>query len=150
MEPVFQFDLVLPARGHGSLTQALHQQLRAAILDGRLNAGTALPSTRATAAALEIARNTVVAAYDLLIAEGYAAAAPRRQAGRRGHRAAPSAEGAARGAESRRPAPQSGVADTAVTAVREGSARAQLSPGRSRASSFPARDLAAPVGARTA
>ena len=36
MEPVFAFDLVLPARGQGALTQSLHQQLRAAILDGRL------------------------------------------------------------------------------------------------------------------
>jgi len=69
---------MLPARGHGSLSQALHQQLRAAILDGRLAAGTLLPSTRAAAAALDVARNTVVAAYDLLIAEGYAE--PRRGA----------------------------------------------------------------------
>jgi GntR family transcriptional regulator/MocR family aminotransferase len=78
MGPVFQFDLVLPGRGRGSLTQALHQQLRAAILDGRLTASTPLPSTRAAAVALEVARNTVVAAYDLLIAEGYAE--PRRGA----------------------------------------------------------------------
>ncbi|KRB11539.1 PLP-dependent aminotransferase family protein [Lysobacter sp. Root690] len=72
MEPVFQFPLALPERGQGSLTQALHQQLRAAILDGRLTAGSALPATRQVASALGIARNTVVTAYDLLIAEGYA------------------------------------------------------------------------------
>lgn len=71
MEPVFPFDLALPARGQGSLTQVLHQQLRAAILDGRLAAGAALPATRRVAAVLGIARNTVVAAYDLLMAEGY-------------------------------------------------------------------------------
>ncbi len=70
MEPVFPFDLDLP-RGEGALTQALHQQLRAAILDGRLAAGAALPATRRVAMALGIARNTVVTAYDLLIAEGY-------------------------------------------------------------------------------
>ncbi|WP_046658203.1 PLP-dependent aminotransferase family protein [Lysobacter capsici] len=72
MEPVFQFPLALPERGQGTLTQALHQQLRAAIVDGRLAAGSALPATRQVASALGIARNTVVTAYDLLIAEGYA------------------------------------------------------------------------------
>ncbi|QWP77228.1 PLP-dependent aminotransferase family protein [Lysobacter sp. K5869] len=76
MEPVsegsvFEFGLSLPARGTGNLTHELHQQLRAAILDGRLAAGAALPATRQVAAGLGIARNTVVAAYDLLIAEGY-------------------------------------------------------------------------------
>jgi len=71
MEPVFPFDLDLPRRGAGTLAGALHQQLRAAILDGRLVAGTALPSTRRAASALGIARNTVVAAFDLLVAEGY-------------------------------------------------------------------------------
>ncbi|QRP65198.1 PLP-dependent aminotransferase family protein [Rhodanobacter sp. FDAARGOS 1247] len=70
MEPVFPFPVLLP-RGAGSLTQALHQQLRAAILDGRLPPHAALPATRKVAEALGVARNTVVAAYDLLIAEGY-------------------------------------------------------------------------------
>ncbi len=78
MEPVFPFDVRLPAPGGGTLTQALHQQLRAAILDGRLASGYALPATRKVADALGIARNTVVAAYDLLVAEGYAL--PRRGA----------------------------------------------------------------------
>lgn len=71
MEPVFPFPLTLPERGQGTLTQELHHRLRSAILDGRLVAGAALPATRQAAAALGIARNTVVAAYDLLIAEGY-------------------------------------------------------------------------------
>jgi len=71
MEPVFPFDLVLPDRGQGTLTQALHQQLRLAILDGRLASGLALPASRQVAVALGIARNTVVTAYDLLVAEGY-------------------------------------------------------------------------------
>lgn len=69
MEPVLPFTLALPA-GSGRTT-ALHQQLRAAILDGRLAAGAALPSSRGLASQLGIARNTVVAAYDLLVAEGY-------------------------------------------------------------------------------
>ena len=62
----------------GHLAHALHEQLRAAILDGRLLAGAALPSSRGLATTLGIARNTVVAAYDLLVAEGYVL--PRRGA----------------------------------------------------------------------
>jgi GntR family transcriptional regulator/MocR family aminotransferase len=73
MEPVLPFDLALPARGEGSLTDSLHRQLRAAILDGRLAAGAPLPATRRAAAALGIARNTIANVYDLLVAEGYIA-----------------------------------------------------------------------------
>jgi GntR family transcriptional regulator/MocR family aminotransferase len=72
MEPVLPFALVLPARGQGNRTQQLHEQLRAAILDGRLAANLPLPATRQLALTLGVARNTVVTAYDLLIAEGYA------------------------------------------------------------------------------
>ncbi len=54
----------------GGLTRTLHQQLRAAILDGRLPTGTAMPATRKAAEALRVARNTVITVYDLLIAEG--------------------------------------------------------------------------------
>lgn len=74
MEPVFPFDLALPGRGDGLLADALHRQLRAAILDGRLAAGARLPATRPAAAALGISRNTVAGVYDLLVAGGYVAA----------------------------------------------------------------------------
>lgn len=74
MEPVFPFDLALPGRGEGLLAEALHRQLRAAILDGRLAAGTQLPATRPAATALGVSRNTVAGVYDLLVAEGYIAA----------------------------------------------------------------------------
>ncbi|NMW25849.1 GntR family transcriptional regulator, partial [Rhodanobacter denitrificans] len=70
MEPVFPFPVNLP-RHHGKLAHELHRQLRAAILDGRLLAHASLPATRKVAEALGVARNTVVAVYDLLIAEGY-------------------------------------------------------------------------------
>jgi GntR family transcriptional regulator / MocR family aminotransferase len=70
MEPVFSFPVNLP-RSHGKLAHELHQQLRAAILDGRLPARSPLPATRKVAEALGVARNTVVTVYDLLIAEGY-------------------------------------------------------------------------------
>jgi GntR family transcriptional regulator/MocR family aminotransferase len=75
-EPVFEFPIRFDAEGGGGSgqhqrTRRLHEQLRTAILDGRLAAGATLPSTRQVAAGLGIARNTVIAAYDLLIAEGY-------------------------------------------------------------------------------
>jgi GntR family transcriptional regulator/MocR family aminotransferase len=79
MDPVFEFAIVLPARDSRGLLRALHGQLRAAILDGRLKPGLRLPSTRRLAGAYALSRNTVVAAYDLLLSEGYVVA--RRGAG---------------------------------------------------------------------
>jgi len=49
----------------------LEHALREAIRDGRLTAGARLPSTRTLAAELGIARGTVSAAYDQLVAEGH-------------------------------------------------------------------------------
>jgi len=77
-DPVFAIALDLPRAGEGRLADALHRQLRAAIIDGRLAAGSALPASRPAAEALGVARKTVVAAYDLLVAEGYVV--PRRGA----------------------------------------------------------------------
>ena len=71
MEPVFEFPLDLPPRGSRQILRALHGQLRAAILDGRLRPGLRLPSTRVVAQTLGVARNTALAAYDLLLSEGY-------------------------------------------------------------------------------
>lgn len=75
LETVFEFPLRFDSDvgdgGRHRRTRRLHEQLRAAILDGRLAAGSTLPSTRHVAAGMGIARNTVIAAYDLLIAEGY-------------------------------------------------------------------------------
>lgn len=56
------------AKGRG---QGLAAALRDAVRDGRLAAGTRLPSTRALAADLDIARGTVTRAYAELAAEGY-------------------------------------------------------------------------------
>lgn len=53
-----------------SRQQALYRSLRDAILTRRLAAGTRLPSTRQLAASLGIARNTVLFAYEQLVAEG--------------------------------------------------------------------------------
>ena len=56
-----------------SIARQLCAQLRQRILGGALPAGTRLPPTRALAAELGIARNTVLQVYDQLIAEGYLA-----------------------------------------------------------------------------
>src|SRR3712207_1016121 len=53
------------------LNRQLYQSLRAHILDGRLTPETKLPATRELAADLGVSRNTVIAAYDALLAEGY-------------------------------------------------------------------------------
>ena len=79
MKHPFGFPLALPERGSRQRMAALHGQLRAAILDGRLKPGLRLPATRELAETLEVSRNTVVAAYDLLLGEGYIEA--RRGAG---------------------------------------------------------------------
>lgn len=49
----------------------IHAELRSAIADGRLPAGTSLPSTRALANDLGVSRSTVVMAYDQLRNEGW-------------------------------------------------------------------------------
>ena len=53
------------------LGRSLEDALRAAIRDGRLPTGTRLPSSRALAADLGIARNTVADAFGQLVAEGW-------------------------------------------------------------------------------
>src|SRR5215813_3287096 len=49
----------------------VYQRLRAAILLGQLAPGTRLPSTRQMAADLGVSRNTMMSAFDQLMAEGY-------------------------------------------------------------------------------
>ena len=53
------------------LYRQIYDSLRSAILDGRLDPGTRLPSTRATARELGVARNTVIAVFEQLVAEGF-------------------------------------------------------------------------------
>ena len=48
-----------------------------AVLDGRLGAGTALPSSRELASLLGLSRNTVTSAYLQLMDEGFLEARPR-------------------------------------------------------------------------
>src|SRR5690606_32630878 len=58
-------------RAGGGRRRAIEAALRSAIRAGRLAPGTPLPSTRALASELGVARGTVVDAYDQLVAEGF-------------------------------------------------------------------------------
>ncbi|HIH2752730.1 TPA: GntR family transcriptional regulator, partial [Burkholderia lata] len=58
-------------RTAGDLSRQLAQALREAVRRGDVRPGDALPSTRLLAAALQVARGTVVDAYAQLIAEGF-------------------------------------------------------------------------------
>src|SRR2546423_9030372 len=57
--------------GAGTLAQQIYHALRRAILAGQLAPGARLPATRALAYELGVSRNTVLLAYDQLLAEGY-------------------------------------------------------------------------------
>jgi GntR family transcriptional regulator/MocR family aminotransferase len=61
----------LDRRSRLPLQRQLYDELRAAILAGRLSPGDRLPATRALAADLAVSRNTVTGAFDQLLAEGY-------------------------------------------------------------------------------
>ena len=74
-----EFHIDMPAAGSRERFAALHRQIRAAIIDGRLAAGVRLPTTRELALRLGVSRNTVLAAYEHLVAEGYLL--PRQRAG---------------------------------------------------------------------
>jgi len=68
-------DLHLDVNPDGArLGRSLEEALRAAVRDGRLPPGARLPASRALAADLGIARNTVADAYGQLVAEGWLAA----------------------------------------------------------------------------
>lgn len=53
------------------LWRQIYQSLRDRIISGQLKAGEALPSTRDLAKDLDVSRNTVCEAYEILIAEGF-------------------------------------------------------------------------------
>ena len=63
--------LTLNAKAKTPLYQQLYQQIRDAILVGKLSANTRLPASRHLARTLSTSRTTVVQSYDQLISEGY-------------------------------------------------------------------------------
>ncbi len=69
---VSSLDLTLNERpANVSLTRWLHEELRRAILDGRLSPGARLPATRDFARQYGVSRGTAVTAFEQLQAEGY-------------------------------------------------------------------------------
>ena len=60
-----------PRAAGATLLRWLYDEIRLAIVEGRLSPGARLPSTRSIASRYGVARGTVVAAFDHLIAEGY-------------------------------------------------------------------------------
>src|SRR6185369_2113267 len=77
MEPSLDYSLLISnftaSHGHHGWPRQrlLHECLRAAIRDGTLAPGTRLVATRALAAELGVARNTVLYAYEQLASEGF-------------------------------------------------------------------------------
>ncbi len=63
--------VALDRAGEEPLHRQLYRALRQAVVDGRLRPGERLPPTRALATEWGLSRNTVVTAYDTLLAEGY-------------------------------------------------------------------------------
>ena len=63
--------LVVDAASPVPMYRQVYEGLRDAILSGRLARGARLPSSRALAADLGVARNTVLQAFDQLRSEGY-------------------------------------------------------------------------------
>lgn len=68
----------LPRDGGQTIQSALRQSIIGAISDGRLAAGQRLPPSRTLAGQMGVARNTVIAVYEELVARGYLVAAERR------------------------------------------------------------------------
>jgi DNA-binding transcriptional MocR family regulator len=94
--------VVLDRSAGTPLAVQLADALRAAATEGTLRPGDRLPSTRELAAALRVSRTVTTAAYDQLLAEGWADG--RRGVGTFVVGSAPAARGAA--APSRRPEPK--------------------------------------------
>ncbi|MFJ5546350.1 PLP-dependent aminotransferase family protein [Streptomyces sp. NPDC093225] len=71
-----RLDLHIAPHPAGGRRSGLESALREAIHQGRLPAGTVLPSTRGLAAELGLSRGTVTAAYGQLVEEGYLTTRP--------------------------------------------------------------------------
>ena len=64
--------MYLELDGHGARYLQLIRALKASILSGRIPAGERLPATRTLARELGVSRNTVLVAYEQIVAEGFA------------------------------------------------------------------------------
>jgi GntR family transcriptional regulator/MocR family aminotransferase len=71
MDPLFEIELELPRKNARNAVRMLFEQLKAAIIDGRLTAGAKLPPTRKSAEFFGVSRNTASEIYERLLHEGY-------------------------------------------------------------------------------
>ena len=71
--PLLEIPIVLAPAGSRNRSRSLYLQLKQAIITGRLRPALSLPSTRTLSVALGVSRNTVVAAYEALLSDGYLA-----------------------------------------------------------------------------
>jgi len=70
MDSLFEIELERPIPGSRDAGHRLYRQLKQAIQDGRLAAGTRLPASRKSAHFFGLSRNTVAQVYDRLVNEG--------------------------------------------------------------------------------
>ncbi|MEP6731893.1 MAG: PLP-dependent aminotransferase family protein [bacterium] len=70
MDPLFEIELERPVPGSGEAGRSLYRQLKDAIHDGRLAAGSKLPASRKSAVFFGLSRNTVAQVYDRLSNDG--------------------------------------------------------------------------------
>jgi len=71
MDTLFEIKLDAAAKGSRQASESLYRQLKAAILDGRLSAGSKLPVPRMSSRFLGVSRNTAAAVYERLASEGH-------------------------------------------------------------------------------
>src|SRR5271156_408409 len=76
MDQLFEIEIALAPAGSREAARALHCQLKAAILDGRLAPGARLPATRRSKEYFGISRNTAAEVYERLLIEGYVVTRP--------------------------------------------------------------------------
>src|SRR5262245_60238459 len=74
MDPLFEIGLKRAAKGARVSARTLFEQLKAAILDGRLKAGARLPATRGAGHFFGVSRHTATEVYERLLNEGYVVA----------------------------------------------------------------------------
>lgn len=70
MDPIFEIQLNIATRGSREASRTLRQQLKMAIVDGRLPPGARLPGTRRSETYFGVSRSTLVDVYEQLLNEG--------------------------------------------------------------------------------
>lgn len=72
MNPLFELRLERGGDGTRNSARSIYEQLKAAIIEGRLALGARLPGTRQSSALFGVSRNTATDIYERLINDGYA------------------------------------------------------------------------------